>query len=60
MVCRTKKDAYQFRRKGNELQNVFNEELKKASEHLANGDVDRAKELLKQGSEKIDARQKLI
>ena len=59
MVCRTKKDAYQFRRKGNELQYVFNEE-QKVSEHLANGDVDRVKELLKQGSEKIDARQKLI
>lgn len=59
------KEKFQFRRKGNEVQHTFNEELKEkidgALPLLENPEsVERAKQLLKKGSVMIAERQKLI
>ena len=59
------KEKYQFKRKGNELQHAFNEEVKEATDKalplLDSPDTaERAKQLLKKGSNMHRERQKLI
>ena len=59
------KEKYQFKRKGSELQHTFNEGVKEAIEEalplLDNLETaERAKQLLKKGSDMIRERQKLI
>ena len=59
------KEKYQFKRKGNELQHTFNEGVKEAIDEalplLDNPETaERAKQLLKKGSDMIRERQKLI
>jgi hypothetical protein len=59
------KEKYQFKRKGNELQHAFNEGIKESIDEalplLDNPDTaERAKQLLKKGSDMIRERQKLI
>ena len=65
MSQRLKEERYQFKRKGNELQHVFNEEVKEAIDGalppLDSPDTaERAKQLLRKGSDMLCERQKLI